>query len=58
MLLPTSRCVQYTYEKEIVMYAYFKQLDYFSTGVYPPHRSACQVFPVTQPPHHRRLLVR
>ena len=25
--------LQYTYEKEIVMYAYFKRLDYFSTGV-------------------------
>lgn len=24
--------LQYTYEKEIVMYAYFKRLDYFSTG--------------------------
>ena len=28
-----SRCkpFKYTYEKEIVMYAYFKKLDYFST---------------------------
>ncbi len=28
---------RYTYEKEIVMYAYFKRLDYFSTEcVYAP----------------------
>lgn len=28
---------KYTYEKEIVMYAYFKKLDYFSTEcVYAP----------------------
>ena len=34
--LPPTRAAptrsQYTYEKEIVMYAYFKRLDYFSTG--------------------------
>lgn len=30
---PIPRCkpFKYTYEKEIVMYAYFKKLDYFST---------------------------
>ena len=28
--------MQYTYEKEIVMYAYFKKLDYFSTGGHLP----------------------
>ena len=37
-LLPLSLAPgQYTYEKEIVMYAYFKKLDYFSTGA-PPDR--------------------
>merc|ERR1712150_124607 len=30
-LLPRSKPFKYTYEKEIVMYAYFKKLDYFST---------------------------
>ena len=30
--------MQYTYEKEIVMYAYFKKLDYFSTEcIYSPN---------------------
>ncbi|ORZ38219.1 hypothetical protein BCR44DRAFT_59963 [Catenaria anguillulae PL171] len=29
--LKRSKPFKYTYEKEIVMYAYFKQLDYFST---------------------------
>ena len=36
---PIPRCkpFKYTYEKEIVMYAYFKKLDYFSTEcVYSP----------------------
>lgn len=29
---------KYTYEKEIVMYAYFKKLDYFSTEcIYSPN---------------------
>merc|ERR1719264_1376705 len=35
-----SRCkpFKYTYEKEIVMYAYFKKLDYFSTEcIYSPN---------------------
>jgi len=35
-----SRCkpLKYTYEKEIVMYAYFKKLDYFSTEcIYAPN---------------------
>ena len=35
-----SRCkpLKYTYEKEIVMYAYFKKLDYFSTEcIYSPN---------------------
>eukprot|EP00049_Salpingoeca_infusionum_P003179 m.64280 g.64280 ORF g.64280 m.64280 type:complete len:349 (+) comp12001_c0_seq1:76-1122(+) len=29
--LPRAKPFKYTYEKEIVMYAYFKKLDYFST---------------------------
>ena len=39
-LFPSSRCkpFKYTYEKEIVMYAYFKKLDYFSTEcIYSPN---------------------
>ena len=35
-----TRCkpFKYTYEKEIVMYAYFKKLDYFSTEcIYSPN---------------------
>jgi len=36
--LPRCKPFKYTYEKEIVMYAYFKQLDYFSTEcVYSPN---------------------
>ncbi|KAF2347877.1 Cytoplasmic tRNA 2-thiolation protein 1, partial [Trinorchestia longiramus] len=36
--LPRSKPFKYTYEKEIVMYAYFKKLDYFSTEcVYSPN---------------------
>lgn len=31
--LPRVKPFKYTYEKEIVMYAYFKKLDYFSTEV-------------------------
>jgi cytoplasmic tRNA 2-thiolation protein 1 len=32
-----SKPFKYTYEKEIVMYAYFKKLDYFSTEcIYSP----------------------
>ncbi|KAJ1566564.1 cytosolic thiouridylase subunit Ctu1, partial [Cladochytrium tenue] len=35
--VPRSKPFKYTYEKEIVMYAYFKQLDYFSTEcIYSP----------------------
>ena len=35
---PRSKPFKYTYEKEIVMYAYFKKLDYFSTEcVYSPN---------------------
>jgi len=35
--LPRVKPFKYTYEKEIVMYAYFKRLDYFSTEcVYSP----------------------
>lgn len=30
--LPRVKPLKYVYEKEIVMYAYFKNLDYFSTG--------------------------
>lgn len=29
--MPRVKPFKYTYEKEIVMYAYFKRLDYFST---------------------------
>ena len=29
--LPRAKPLKYAYEKEIVLYAYFKQLDYFST---------------------------
>ena len=36
--IPRSKPFKYTYEKEIVMYAYFKKLDYFSTEcVYSPN---------------------
>ena len=35
--IPRCKPFKYTYEKEIVMYAYFKKLDYFSTEcVYSP----------------------
>ncbi|GIZ02437.1 cytoplasmic tRNA 2-thiolation protein 1 [Caerostris extrusa] len=37
-LIPRSKPFKYTYEKEIVMYAYFKKLDYFSTEcIYSPN---------------------
>lgn len=36
--LPRMKPFKYTYEKEIVMYAYFKKLDYFSTEcIYSPN---------------------
>ena len=36
--LPRVKPFKYTYEKEIVMYAYFKKLDYFSTEcIYSPY---------------------
>lgn len=36
--LPRVKPFKYTYEKEIVMYAYFKELDYFATEcVYSPN---------------------
>ena len=36
--IPRCKPFKYTYEKEIVMYAYFKRLDYFSTEcVYSPN---------------------
>ena len=36
--LPRAKPFKYTYEKEIVMYAYFKKLDYFSTEcIYSPN---------------------
>ena len=36
--IPRSKPFKFTYEKEIVMYAYFKQLDYFSTEcIYSPN---------------------
>lgn len=35
--LPRVKPFKFTYEKEIVMYAYFKKLDYFSTEcIYAP----------------------
>eukprot|EP01129_Flabellula_baltica_P015185 TRINITY_DN7555_c0_g1_i1.p1 TRINITY_DN7555_c0_g1~~TRINITY_DN7555_c0_g1_i1.p1 ORF type:complete len:353 (-),score=89.67 TRINITY_DN7555_c0_g1_i1:30-947(-) len=37
-MLPRVKPFKYTYEKEIVWYAYFKQLDYFSTEcIYSPN---------------------
>ncbi|KAF7721587.1 nucleotidyltransferase [Apophysomyces ossiformis] len=37
-LIRRSKPFKYTYEKEIVMYAYFKKLDYFSTEcIYSPN---------------------
>ncbi|KAJ1334641.1 cytoplasmic tRNA 2-thiolation protein 1 [Batrachochytrium salamandrivorans] len=37
-VIPRSKPFKYTYEKEIVMYAYFKKLDYFSTEcIYSPN---------------------
>jgi tRNA(Ile)-lysidine synthase TilS/MesJ len=37
-LFSRSKPFKYTYEKEIVMYAYFKKLDYFSTEcIYSPN---------------------
>ncbi|KAJ9065927.1 cytosolic thiouridylase subunit Ctu1 [Entomophthora muscae] len=42
-----SKPFKYTYEKEIVMYAYFKELDYFSTEcIYSPnaYRGHARVF--------------
>lgn len=37
-MIKRSKPFKYTYEKEIVMYAYFKKLDYFSTEcVYSPN---------------------
>lgn len=36
--MPRSKPFKYTYEKEIVMYAHFKNLDYFSTEcIYSPN---------------------
>ncbi|KAG0412292.1 hypothetical protein HPB47_010583, partial [Ixodes persulcatus] len=36
--IPRSKPFKYTYEKEIVMYAHFKKLDYFSTEcIYSPN---------------------
>ena len=36
--LPRVKPFKYTYEKEIVMYAFFKKLDYFSTEcIYSPY---------------------
>eukprot|EP01133_Synstelium_polycarpum_P011007 gene11007-12828_t len=36
--LPRSKPFKYTYQKEIVMYAYFKKLDYFTTEcIYAPN---------------------
>jgi cytoplasmic tRNA 2-thiolation protein 1 len=36
--MPRAKPFKYTYEKEIVMYAYFRRLDYFSTEcIYAPN---------------------
>lgn len=36
--IPRSKPFKYTYEKEIVLYAYYKKLDYFSTEcIYSPN---------------------
>lgn len=36
--MPRAKPFKYTYEKEIVMYAHFKKLDYFSTEcIYSPN---------------------
>ena len=36
-MMPRCKPFKYTYEKEIVMYAYYKKLDYFSTEcIYSP----------------------
>jgi len=45
--MPRCKPFKYTYEKEIVMYAYFKKLDYFSTEcIYAPqaYRGYARVF--------------
>ncbi|KAI9205824.1 uncharacterized protein BJ171DRAFT_499823 [Polychytrium aggregatum] len=45
--IPRSKPFKYTYEKEIVMYAYYKKLDYFSTEcTYSPnaYRGYARVF--------------
>ncbi|CAG5119024.1 unnamed protein product, partial [Candidula unifasciata] len=44
--LPRCKPFKYTYEKEIVMYAYFKKLDYFSTEcIYSPNAyRLCQTY--------------
>ena len=45
--LPRVKPFKYTYEKEIVMYAFFKKLDYFSTEcIYAPYaaRGAAREF--------------
>ncbi|KAI7866975.1 cytoplasmic tRNA 2-thiolation protein 1 [Spinellus fusiger] len=46
-MIRRSKPFKYTYEKEIVMYAYFKKLDYFSTEcIYSPnaYRGHARVF--------------
>ncbi len=36
--MPRAKPFKYAYQKEIVMYAYFKKLDYFSTEcIYAPN---------------------
>ena len=40
--MPRAKPFKYTYEKEIVMYAYFRRLDYFSTEcIYAPNAYRC-----------------
>jgi len=37
-IMPRCKPLKYCYEKEIVMYAHFKQLEYFSTEcIYAPN---------------------
>ena len=46
--MPRAKPFKYTYEKEIVMYAYFRRLDYFSTEcIYAPNAYRCDT--ITSP---------
>ena len=60
--MPRAKPFKYTYEKEIVLYAYFRKLDYFSTEcVYAPnaYRSPfASHAPVTSRRGHARALLK